>query len=306
MVEVELRLVATTSLYWSSTRSASVFCAASTATFASRRGHPGLCRVDAGFACSSAARAVVDRLLVPTESGRRAPFARSNSALALSRQRLADASCASRLADLRIAGGDLLADPADRRLLGRDLRFRLLQRDAVVGIVEEHQRRPRRDVRVVVDRHGLHVAGDLRRDDRRVGADIGIVGRDHEAAFGPPVVAVLGARPEGHQGNGEEQTSLRMLTRFFAGRRPAARRLAAVTATARGVRSASAGTGVLPARSAVGSTIGPSGTISPISPRGAAPIPLSWTTLSWLFSSSEVRPRHPEPQGILLRPGINT
>ena len=59
---------------------------------------------------------------------------------------------------------------------------------------------------VVGDRDLGDEAGDLRRDDRDIAADIGVVGALDEAPDGPPVVAVP-PRPGGSQqgGPGEGQ-----------------------------------------------------------------------------------------------------
>ena len=97
------------------------------------------------------------------------------------------------LRHLRLAGGDLLIDAGDGGLLNCDLRLGLLEREAVVGIVDEKKRRPCGHAGVVGDRDGLDVARDLGRDHRSVRAHIGVVGRDHEAPVRPPAMAEIAA-----------------------------------------------------------------------------------------------------------------
>ena len=109
-------------------------------------------------------------------------FTRSNWATALSAAALAEASWASADVDRRLAGDDLLADAGDRRLAGGDLRLGPVEGVAVVGIVEDDQRVAGLDAGVVGRRHRLDVAGDLGGHGRGVGADIGVVGGDDEAA----------------------------------------------------------------------------------------------------------------------------
>ena len=127
-------------LAWSSTRSASVFCAAITADIRPRREQPGFRRGDRRLRLKQVGARLVEGLLggealageraLPVELG-----------LGVVDGGLGRSDLGLRLGDLGLAGGDLLADPRHRRLLGGDLRLRLVERDLVVGVVEDDQRR---------------------------------------------------------------------------------------------------------------------------------------------------------------------
>ena len=65
----------------------------------------------------------------------------------------------------------------DAGLRGGDLRLGLVERDAVVAIVDARDHVARRDVLVVGDRNRGEVAGHLRRDGELARRDEGVVGR---------------------------------------------------------------------------------------------------------------------------------
>ncbi len=100
---------------------------------------------------------------------------------------------------------DLPADARDRRVLGRDLVLGGLDRIAIVAVVEPDQQVARVHEGVVDDRDLGDVAGDLGRDDRGVGADIGVVGADEEAPFDEPIVGQIAAVAErGEDDDGQQ------------------------------------------------------------------------------------------------------
>ena len=78
-------------------------------------------------------------------------------------------------------------------LLRRELVLGRLQRQAIIAVVDPGDQVAGLDGLVVRDRDRGHVARHLRGQDRDVGLDIGVVGRDHEAPVGPPVVAEMAA-----------------------------------------------------------------------------------------------------------------
>ena len=113
-------------------------------------------------------------------------------------------------------------------LLRGDLRLGLGERDAVVAVVDGDQRIAGLDVLVLDHSDRGDIAGDLRRHERHVGLHIGVVGRDHEAAVGPVLVAVpaaAGEQAERHdrQHEGARRALLlgRRLRRRRGGGRPA-------------------------------------------------------------------------------------
>ena len=105
---------------------------------------------------------------------------------------------------------DLPTDARDRRVLGRDLGLGGLDRIAIVAVVELDQQVARVDEGVVDDRDLGDVAGDLGRDDRGVGADIGVVGADDEAPFDEPLVGEMAAVAErGEENDGQNEAARR-------------------------------------------------------------------------------------------------
>ncbi len=111
------------------------------------------------------------------------------------RTALVAAACADDLLRLglqqrSLGGFGLRGDALQRLALGDDLRLGLRDRDRVVAVVHDDQRIAGLHMLVLDDRNGGDIAGDLRRHERHVGLHIGVVGRDHEAAVGPVLVAV--------------------------------------------------------------------------------------------------------------------
>ncbi len=96
------------------------------------------------------------------------------------------------LLDDRLLQGDLCVEIADRGFSGGDVGLGLVERGAKIAIVDLRQQLAGRHRLVVAHQHLGDVAGDLRRDDRRVGFDIGVVGRFQIAADGEVVVAEIG------------------------------------------------------------------------------------------------------------------
>ena len=80
-------------------------------------------------------------------------------------------------ADLRLLHRDLGVDVLDVGGCGGDLRFRLLERDAVIAVVDARDHVACDDVLVVGDRHRGDVARHLRRDRELARLDEGVVGR---------------------------------------------------------------------------------------------------------------------------------
>jgi len=109
------------------------------------------------------------------------------------------------LIDRRPLRLDLLADTLDRRLLGRHLAARAVNREAIVAVVDFRDHVAGMHVRIVVDDDRLDIAGDLGGERRVLRADIGVVGRDEIAPGGPVVVAIPAAarqhREQRHSGN---------------------------------------------------------------------------------------------------------
>ena len=138
------------------------------------------------------------------------------------------------LVDRRVLGLDLPADAGDRRVLGGDLGLGGVDREAVVAVVDARQQVAGVDLLVVGHRDFDDVAGDLGGDDRRVGADIGVVGGNEEAPLDEPVVAPIGAVTERGQGD-ERQDEAPRRTRAAGGdgRSAPGRRLGRVAAQGR-------------------------------------------------------------------------
>ncbi len=119
-----------------------------------------------------------------------------------------------RLVNRGLPGLDLFVEASERGLLGRDLALGGAQRQRIVAIVDAGD-----------DIAGLHrlvggdldagdVAADLGGEDRGVRADIGVIGRDLEAADLPPVQPVIAATGErGDEQRTEHQRLARALLR---------------------------------------------------------------------------------------------
>ena len=107
---------------------------------------------------------------------------RSKSRPARFRPASAEASCALACSTALSMRGDLAADPVDGGLLGRDPGARGIDRDAIVAVVdpEDHVAGLHHDVVAGQDRRD--VAGHPRAERGVVGAHIGVVGGDEEAA----------------------------------------------------------------------------------------------------------------------------
>ncbi len=105
---------------------------------------------------------------------------------------------------------DLPADARDRRLLRRDLGLGGVDRVAIVAVVEPDEQVARMDEGVVGDRDLGDVAGDFGRDDRRIGADIGVVGADEEAPFDEPIIGEIAAIAQrGDHDDGQNEAARR-------------------------------------------------------------------------------------------------
>ena len=108
-----------------------------------------------------------------------------------------------RRADLRLGLGDdsflrfdLSADSRDRRVLRGDLGLGRIDHQLVIAIVDSHQEIAGVHRLVLGDGDLGHVTGNFRRDDRHVGADIGVVGGDQETALDEPVIGQMRAIAE--------------------------------------------------------------------------------------------------------------
>ena len=95
-----------------------------------------------------------------------------------------------------------------------DLGPGLLEADLEVAIVDARQDLPSLHRLVVVDQHRRDVAGDAGSDRRVVGLDIGVVGRDLEAADRPVLPAEIGGARDDRGGRaGEQQVAHPVLAR---------------------------------------------------------------------------------------------
>ncbi|CAD5251153.1 hypothetical protein BOSE21B_10914 [Bosea sp. 21B] len=114
---------------------------------------------------------------------------------------------------------DLRVDARERGLGGGALGLGALQRDALVAIVELDQRLAGLDLLVLRHRDRGDVGGQLGRDRRHFGADIGVVGRDDEAAIAPPVDAIPEAGGKRRAGDEDQRDALgaAALARRFLG-----------------------------------------------------------------------------------------
>ena len=160
--------------------------------------------------------------------------ARFPSATAPSRLRVGRGDLGGGLVDRRVLRLDLPAEAGDRRVLGGDLGLGGVDREAVVAVVDARQQIAGVDLLVLGDWNFDDVAGDLGGDDRRVGADIGVVGRDEEAPLDEPVVAPIGAVAERGQGDERQDEAPRRTRAAGGGGRGApGRRLGRVAAQGR-------------------------------------------------------------------------
>ncbi len=96
------------------------------------------------------------------------------------------------LFDDRLLQGDLRIEVADRGLGRIDVGMGGIERRPEVAVVDPGQNLPGFHRLVVADQHLRDVAGDLWRDDRGVGLDVGVVGRFQVAAGGEIAVAKVG------------------------------------------------------------------------------------------------------------------
>ena len=93
-----------------------------------------------------------------------------------------------------------------------DLRLGLGDRNLVVAVIDDQQRIAGLHLLVLGHLDLVDIAGDLRRNERHVGLDIGVVGRDHEAPVGPVMVAVPGAgAQQAERDDGQQQRARRTL-----------------------------------------------------------------------------------------------
>jgi hypothetical protein len=79
-------------------------------------------------------------------------------------------------------GVDLPVEALDRRLLGRDLIARQVGGEAIVAVVDAGDHVAGANLRILLDQKPRDIARDLRAQCRGVGADIGVVGGNQEAA----------------------------------------------------------------------------------------------------------------------------
>src|SRR5262249_41267083 len=100
------------------------------------------------------------------------------------------------LTDGGLLRGGLPAEPLDGRLLHGDLVACRLHGEAVVAVLDAGDHVTRSDARIVLNRDKGDIAGDLRRQGRALGADVGLVRADKIAPRRPPGVAVIAA---GHE-----------------------------------------------------------------------------------------------------------
>jgi hypothetical protein len=112
------------------------------------------------------------------------------------------------VSDCHVGFASYLLQPAparvgrDEGLRGRHGRLGLRGLGGEVAVIHDEQHLTRGNLLVLPDLHFLDVALDLRADHRRVALDIGVVGRLHEAPFGPPTPPGAGAE---RQRDGQEQ-----------------------------------------------------------------------------------------------------
>ena len=112
--------------------------------------------------------------------------------------------------------GDLAADPLDGGLLGRDLRARDVDRDAVIAVVDPEDHVALADHDVVAGNDGRDVTGHPGAERGVVGAHIGVIGGDAKASDHNVIHAVAG-RGEREQRADTHQDHSLALARFRRG-----------------------------------------------------------------------------------------
>ena len=105
------------------------------------------------------------------------------------------------LGDDRALGVDLPGEAGDGRVLGADARSGRVDRVLIVAVVDRGEQVALVDDLIVDDRNRGQMTHRLGGDDRSVGADVGVVGRDEEPPLDEPVVGRLAAIAE----RGEDQ-----------------------------------------------------------------------------------------------------
>ncbi|MGY4512734.1 hypothetical protein ACVIN2_006188 [Bradyrhizobium sp. USDA 3650] len=103
------------------------------------------------------------------------------------------------LCDLAVERRDLAADAIDGGLLGRDPGRGGVDRDLVVAVVDAEDDVAGAHCRVVAGEDRGDVAGNARAQHGVVGADIGVVGRDVEAADQGVIAGIARGRERQHQ-----------------------------------------------------------------------------------------------------------
>ncbi len=145
--------------------------------------HIGLGRGDGGIAGHNIRLGLIERDLRIIGRGNRADILCLQLACALLGDFRTTKGCIQRallgngLLERRFAADDLRIDTLQRQFLGADLRFGLVERDTIIAVVKRHQRVARLDFLVLDHVHPGDVTGNLRRDDRDVTFDIGVVRR---------------------------------------------------------------------------------------------------------------------------------
>ena len=122
---------------------------------------------------------------------------------------LREHQCRLRLIHLRLVGADLCllhlelrVDVLDAGLRGRDLRLGLLERDAIIAVVDAGDHVASGDVLVVGDRDGGDIAGHLWGERSLPRRDEGIVGRLEMLGVVQVDIAAAQGRGEKHRTDG--------------------------------------------------------------------------------------------------------
>jgi len=118
------------------------------------------------------------------------------------------------LLDDRLLQGDLRLEIAHRRFSRGNVCLGLAERRAKIAIVDLRQQLAGRHRLVVVHQHLRDVAGNLRRDDRGIGFDIGVVGRFQVTARGEIVVTEIGRRSDAKRRGKRQRRTLDRLPRW--------------------------------------------------------------------------------------------
>ena len=116
--------------------------------------------------------------------------------------------------DLRLLHGDLRVDVLNAGLAAGDLRLRLVERGAVVTVVDAGDHGAGGHVLVVGDGDGGEVAGDFRGDGELPGGDEGVVGRLEVGGVVPVEIAGGGDEEDQHQAAHEEGRAAPAVTLF--------------------------------------------------------------------------------------------